>query len=66
MRIKIGNRWHVVTPGTPIMVEFEGNDHKNIMNMAPGATKYAVFPERADTTEDDARAWMNDKFMWPS
>lgn len=58
MRVKIGNEWHEVAKGKPIMVQFTEGDLHNVRNMAPGATMYACAEDDEFATADDFRAWM--------
>lgn len=58
MRIKIGDEWHAIAPGKPIMAELSDDDKRNIVNMLPECTKYAVFDDADETTSDEKLAWM--------
>ncbi|CAN5773927.1 hypothetical protein BH11PSE6_BH11PSE6_01760 [soil metagenome] len=59
MRVKVGNIWHTASKAHPIMVELNSNDRNNIANMAPLATKYALFADDDQSTVDEKRAWMS-------
>lgn len=59
MRVKIGGTDIPANPGLPVMVELTQQDKENIANMAPDATKYAVFPDGWGTPEE-MRDWMRD------
>lgn len=56
MRVKVGSEWFEAKDGQPIMVELSEADKTNIANMAPEATKYAVFDD--NQTSDEKLAWM--------
>jgi hypothetical protein len=56
MRVKVGNEWFEAKEGQPIMIDLSEADKANIANMAPEATKYAVFDD--NQTSDEKLAWM--------
>lgn len=60
MKVKVGSDWFEATPEQPIMVLLSEDDKRNIANMAPDATKYALFAEEALMTRDEKLAWMDD------
>lgn len=60
MRVKVGGTWYRPGVGQPVMVEFNGQDKINIQNMDVGATKYAVFANAEDLTDESMFAWMED------
>lgn len=60
MRVKIGNEWHAVEHGKPILVELSAKDKDNISNMHPDATMYAVAEDNEFASADDFRAWIAD------
>lgn len=57
MIVKIGNMVFNGDQFAPMMIELTQKDKENIANMAPDATKYAVFPDDWGTPEE-MRAWM--------
>ncbi len=59
MKIKIGNTWFDEEVDGPFMLVLDSSDKKNIANMAPEATKYAIFKDGL-MTEDEMREWMNE------
>lgn len=58
MKIKIGDNWYECRPEQPIMVELTETDKRNIANMHPDATRYAIFDDYDNTSTDDKLAWM--------
>jgi hypothetical protein len=58
MRVKIGDDWHAVELGKPIMIELTKADRRNIAAMLPDATKYAAFDDREPLSSDEKLAWM--------
>lgn len=61
MRVKIGDQWFAVAAGQPIMIELTPGDRQNITNMAPDATRYALFPEvEPRMTREEKEAWMDE------
>lgn len=62
MRVKVGNQWFCVKRGQPIAVELTEADRKNIANMAPDATRYAVIDDddARERGPDEIRAWLAD------
>lgn len=58
MRFKVGDQWFQLEPGRPIMVELTEEDKRNIANMDPKATKYAVFHDDERATKEEKLAWM--------
>ncbi len=58
MRIKVGDKWFEATPDEPIMIELTKADRSNLNNMAPEATKYAVFHDRDKRTKEQKLEWM--------
>ena len=59
MRVKIGDTWYEATPDAPIMIELNIRDKLNLANMAPTATKYAVFETGGAYDTSDAKLdWM--------
>ncbi len=59
MRVKIGDQWHEVSPESAICIELTAGDRRNIANMLPEATKYAVFAD-TDPREPAAKLeWMS-------
>lgn len=61
MRVKFGSNWLECGPGAPLMVELSDADRRNIANMAPDATKYAVFDDADATSAEDKLAWMGEE-----
>lgn len=59
MRVKVGDEWHAVESGKPIMVELTDADRRNIAAMLPEATKYACFDDSAPLSPDEKFAWMD-------
>ena len=57
MRVKHGDQWLECELGKPLMVELTEADKRNIANMHPDATKYALFGE-GDMTTEEKQAWM--------
>lgn len=60
MRLKVGLEWFECQRGQPIMVELAPGDKKNIANMHPDATRYAIFDDDEDMTTEQKVAWMQD------
>lgn len=60
MKIKVGDQWFECAPGQPIMVVLAEQDKKNIANMHPDATRYAIFEDDDGMTVEDKHAWMAD------
>lgn len=60
MRVKIGNTWHIATPGKAIMVELTEKDKRNISLMRADSC-YAEFHEEDGRTKDQMRKWMDKK-----
>lgn len=60
MRVKVGHKWFEVSPGQPLMVELTERDRANIVNMAPGASCYAVFDDldAEEWSKEEKLAWM--------
>lgn len=58
MRVKIGNDWYGATPTQPIMIELTENDKRNILNMHPNATKYAIFSDQDKSSREEKQEWM--------
>ena len=55
MKVKVGNK--VYDPEEePVMVILTEQDKKNIANMLPDATKYAMFPDKM--TEEEVKEFM--------
>ena len=59
MRVKIGDVWHEPTGGSPVMIELNESDRRNLANMAPSATRYASFADDETMTADEKIVWMN-------
>lgn len=59
MRVKVGDRWHEVTPDAALCVELTEADRRNIANMAPWATKYAAFADDDPRDRDAKMKWMD-------
>lgn len=57
MRVKVGSTWYDCTV-EPVAVELTAEDRKNIANMAPDATRYAVLPDDAFPTPEAAWRWV--------
>lgn len=66
MRFKVGNVWFTASAGSPIMVEFSGQDKANIQNMDESATKYAVFRSIDGLDDMDIVDWMESDDVSPS
>lgn len=60
MRVKVGGTWFEATLGHPIAIELSEADKTNIANMAPKATRYAVFHPADQTSGKDKLAWLAD------
>lgn len=58
MRVKVGNDWFGATPTQPIMIELTEQDKRNIRNMHPEATKYAIFSDLDEKTKEQKMDWM--------
>lgn len=58
MRVKIGDDWFGATPDQPIMIEMNDQDKRNIRNMHPDATKYAIFSDLDERTREEKMKWM--------
>ena len=59
LRVKVGMKWHEVNRYQPIMIELTEQDKLNIQNMAPEATKYAIFSDDSYfVSVEDKMAWM--------
>ncbi len=58
MRVKIGDQWFEPAADQAIMIELTEGDRRNIRNMAPGATKYAVFHDDDERDHGEMNAWM--------
>ncbi len=59
MRIKIGDLWFEPLPNIPIQIELSPKDRLNIANMAPDATRYAVFHADDKRNTVQKLAWMD-------
>lgn len=60
MRIKTGSQWFECRPDQPIMVELTDGDKRNIANMHPDATRYAIFDDNDDWSKEQKLAWMDE------
>lgn len=60
MRIKVGNQWFQCEPGQPVMVELTDGDKRNIANMHPDATRYAIFEDDDGWSNEQKFAWMDE------
>lgn len=60
MRIKVGDQWFQCEPGQPIMVELTDGDRRNIANMHPDATRYAIFEDDDGWSNEQKFAWMDE------
>lgn len=58
MRFKVGDTWYEALPGQPIMLEMTPKDRENIANMAPEATRYALFDPHDERTVEEMFVWM--------
>ena len=56
MKVKIGEKVYSIDDG-PIMVILTEQDKKNISNMHPDATKYAIV-EKDEMSSDELKEWM--------
>lgn len=59
MRVKFGDQWHSVSADAAICIELTDADRRNIANMHPSATKYAVFADNDPRTSDAKLEWMD-------
>jgi len=59
MRVKIGDEIYD-SADVAIMVILDETNKSHIKNMAPTATKYAVFPLDHNLTDEDTLEWMNE------
>lgn len=59
MRVKVGEQWHEVTADAAICVELSSADRRNIANMLPEATRYAVFSDSDRRSPEEKLAWMD-------
>lgn len=57
MKFKVGSAVFDQAESVPMMIEVTEADRKNIANMDPEATQYAVFPDDWGTA-DEKREWM--------
>lgn len=57
MKIKIGDLFFDVKD-EPVMIILSEQDKKNIENMCPTCTKYAIFPDGWLEDEEKMREWM--------
>ena len=55
MKVKVGKQVFDAAQ-EPVMLILTPEDRANIAGMAPEATKYAAFPDTADSKEIDRRA----------
>ena len=60
MKVKVGDRIYD-SDLEPVMIILSDNDKKNIANMHPDATKYAVFPDNMLWTVEEMQTWMKHK-----
>lgn len=60
MRVKVGQTWYEVTATTPILIEMTEADRRNIANMDPSCTMYAVFGDGDPLTPAQRLQWMED------
>lgn len=58
MRVKLGVTWYD-SEDVPLCVELAAEDRQRIADMAPGATRYAAFPD--DCPPALIEAWMKDR-----
>ena len=58
MRVKIGATWYSATFDTPIMVELDELDRRNIEGMPADYHYYACFVDHDTRSADEKRAWM--------
>ena len=62
MKIKVGNKWFIAEPGTPLMVQLSAKDKENIKNMLPECDRYASM-EKDDYPDVEAMyAWMDEGY----
>lgn len=65
MRVKVGDTWYEPEDGQPIMVTLSDDDKRNILNMAPGAGRYAVFTDKDSGIPEHKEAmikWMDEGY----
>ena len=58
MRVKVGNEWFECQPGQPIMIELADGDRRNIAQMRPEATRYAIFDDEDGWSVEQKLVWM--------
>lgn len=56
MRVKALGVWIEAEAGEPIMVELTAADRANIADMAPEATRYALFADDENMTREQRHA----------
>lgn len=60
MRVKVGDQWFQCEPGQPVMIELAEGDKRNIANMHPDATRYAIFEDDDGWSNEEKLAWMDE------
>lgn len=58
MKVKVGSNWFEATKEQPIMVLLSQGHKRNIAQMHPDATMYALFTDDCSMTVEEKLAWM--------